>query len=141
MIVVASKKVFGVADKPQSITETRCYCGRLAAKSDARCIAANFAKLLELFKRSGADMPSGVKAAANENKHSYVVELPVASGGLDVKLSRAIVQFHKSRQIQPCHGRIILRDRGLTYRWCFDDLSTANAFIEEFGGKFFKLNI
>jgi hypothetical protein len=44
-------------------------------------------------------MPGGGKAAANENKHSYVVELSVASGGLDVKLSRAIVQFHKARQI------------------------------------------
>jgi hypothetical protein len=83
-------------------------------------------------------MPGGAKAASNEIKHSYVVELAVASVGLDVKLSRAIVQFHKSRQIQPCHGRIIVRRSGLNYRWCFDDLLTAHAFVEEFGGKFCK---
>jgi len=40
------------------------------------------------------------KAAVNESKHPYVVELEVPSDGLDFKLSRQIVQFHESQRIQ-----------------------------------------
>jgi hypothetical protein len=81
------------------------------------------------------------KAAANEKKHPYVVELAIARDRLDVELSRHIMQFHKSRQIQPLHGRIIIRQRKLIYRWCFDDLLVARAFVEQFGGEFCKAGI
>lgn len=70
------------------------------------------------------------KAAKNESKCSHVVELVVASEGLDVKLSREIVQFHHSRRIQPQH--VVIR-RGLIYRWCFDDLSIAIRSVASFG--------
>jgi hypothetical protein len=88
------------------------------------------------------DMPGSGKpwkAAANEKKLPYVVELVVASDGLDVKLNRQIVQFHQSRHIQPRHGRTIVMRSGFIYRWCFDDLMVARAFVEQFGGKFCKV--
>jgi hypothetical protein len=39
------------------------------------------------------------KAAANERKYPFIVEVPVAANGLDVELNRQIVAFHKSRGI------------------------------------------
>jgi len=53
------------------------------------------------------------KALVNENKHPHVVELAVVTDGMDVELSRQIVRFHKSRHIQPRHGRTIVRLRGI----------------------------
>jgi hypothetical protein len=78
------------------------------------------------------------KALVNENKHPYVVELAVVTDGMDVELSRQIVRFHKSRHIQPRHGRTIVRQARIFYRWCFSDLLIARAFVEEFGAKFCK---
>ena len=82
--------------------------------------------------------PRGTRAQANENKYPYVVELAVVTDGMDIELSRQIVRFHKSRHIQPRHGRTVVRQRGFYYRWCFSDLSTARAFVEQFGGEFYK---
>ena len=48
-------------------------------------------------------------------------------GGLDVVLGRWIIQFHKTRHVQPRHGRTILKERQFYYRWCFSDLQTARA--------------
>jgi hypothetical protein len=79
---------------------------------------------------------TSVKAAANESKYPNVVELAVAANGLDVTLGRRIISFHKSRHIQPHHGRTITRQNKIFYRWCFSDLATARDFIEQFGGKF-----
>ena len=78
------------------------------------------------------------KALVNENKHPYVVELAVVTDGMDVELSRQIVRFHKSRRIQPRHGRTVVRRGGVFYRWCFSDLSIGRAFADEFGGEFCK---
>ena len=41
------------------------------------------------------------KAAANESKYPFIVEVPVAANGLDVALNRQIVGFHRSRRIPP----------------------------------------
>jgi hypothetical protein len=81
------------------------------------------------------------RAAANESRHPSVVKLDVVSDGLDVKVSRQIVQFHKLRRIQPQYGRTIFRRNGPDYHWCFDDLSVAHAFIEQFGGELYKAGI
>jgi hypothetical protein len=78
------------------------------------------------------------KAALNETEHPYVIELEVASDGLDVILSRRIVQFHESRHVQLQYGRTIVRQGGLICRWCFDDLSIASDFVKEFNGKLWK---
>jgi hypothetical protein len=84
-------------------------------------------------------MGRGSKATTNEKKHPYVVELSIASDGLAVELSRQIMQFHKSRDIQPQYGRRTTTRRGrLYYRWCFSDLLIARAFAEEFSGEFCK---
>jgi hypothetical protein len=79
--------------------------------------------------------PSG-KAKANEHKYPYVVELAVSGKELDVGLSRRIVNFHKSRHIQPRHGRSTIPEGEgeAHYRWCFSDLETAQSFVEQFGG-------
>jgi hypothetical protein len=83
------------------------------------------------FDRSG-------KAVANERKHPFVVEVPVAANGLNVELNGQIVGFHKSRHIPPRFGRTIWRDEQRYYRWCFSDLATARAFVDQFGGSFYK---
>jgi hypothetical protein len=82
--------------------------------------------------------PRFSKALANEKRHRCVIELAVATDGMDVELSRRIVQFHKSRHIQPRHGRTIARQDQFYYRWCFSDLSIARDFVEQFGGAFCK---
>jgi hypothetical protein len=88
--------------------------------------------------------PRNNKAVTNESRHPYVVELAVISDeldsdALDVELNRRIIQFHKSRHIQPRYGRrFTSRQREIRYRWCFSDLSVAHAFVEQFGGVFCK---
>jgi len=86
---------------------------------------------LKSFDRRG-------KAAANERKYPFIVEVPVAANGLDVELNRQIVDFHKSRRTTPRFGRAIRRDEQRYYRWCFSDLEAARAFVEQFGGAFYK---
>ena len=78
------------------------------------------------------------KAHTNEQKYPFVIELPVAAAGLDVELNGQIIGFHKSRRIPPRLGRTISRDERRYYRWCFADLTTARAFVEQFGGAFSK---
>jgi hypothetical protein len=78
------------------------------------------------------------KALANEDKYPFIVEVAVAASGLDVVLNSAIVGFHRSRRIPPRFGRTIWRNRQHYYRWCFSDLPTARAFVEQFGGAFYK---
>jgi hypothetical protein len=87
----------------------------------------------------GGDHDRTGKALHNERSYPYVVELAVAADGLDVGLSRRIMDFHKSQRIPPQHGRTTFGGaQGSSYRWCFSDLATARAFIEEFGGTFYK---
>jgi hypothetical protein len=80
----------------------------------------------------------GGKAVANERKYPFIVEVPVAANGLDVELNGQIVAFHKSRRIPPRFGRTIWRNEQRYYRWCFSELETARAFLERFGGAFYK---
>jgi len=82
--------------------------------------------------------PRSGKAKANESKYPYIVELAVKDDKLDVELGRRIMVFHQSRDILPRHGRTLARQDGYYYRWCFSDLSTARAFVEQFGGEFCK---
>ena len=80
----------------------------------------------------------GGKAVANERKYPFIVEVPVATNGLDVELNRQIIGFHKSHHVRFRLGRTIWRDEQRYYRWCFSDLETARAFVEQFGGAFYK---
>jgi hypothetical protein len=75
------------------------------------------------------------KAFANESKYPYIAELFVDDDELDVELSRRMMDFHRSRKIQTRHGRIIVREGQVYFRWCFSDLATAHAFMEQFGGE------
>ena len=79
------------------------------------------------------------KGAANERAYPYVVEVTVPRARLDVELNRRVIEFHKSRHIEPPrHGRRIFRDGESFFRWCFSDLATARAFVEQFGGDVHK---
>ncbi len=78
------------------------------------------------------------KAVANESKYPFIVEVSVAANGLAIELNREIVGFHKAHRIPPRFGRTIWRNEQRYYRWCFSDLETARAFVEQFGGAFYK---
>jgi hypothetical protein len=82
--------------------------------------------------------PHSGKGVHNESRYPYVVELAVPHSGLEIELNRQIVGFRKSRGIQPRHGRQTIRDNRTFSRWCFSDLATARAFLEQFGGTFNK---
>ena len=73
-------------------------------------------------------IPSG-KATANESKYPYIIELALTGRVLDVGLSCRIMNFHKTRHIQPRHGHTAILKEGRTFRWCFSDLETARAFM------------
>jgi hypothetical protein len=79
------------------------------------------------------------KSLTNERTLPYLVEIPVAAAGLDVPLNRQIMKFHESRQLQLRHGRMILRGGEIYYRWCFPDSMTTLAFVEQFGGRAFRV--
>ena len=83
--------------------------------------------------------PRSGKPLINESRYPYVVELAIPETGLEIELNRQIVGFHKSRRIQPRHGRRTMRDNQTYSRWCFSDLPTARAFLEQFGGAFYKI--
>jgi len=76
------------------------------------------------------------QALVNELKYPNIVELTFPADGLEFELNRRIIGFHKSRHIQPRHGRQIVRENRIYSRWCFADLGTACDFIEQFGGAF-----
>jgi hypothetical protein len=82
------------------------------------------------------------RAVTNEIEHPYVVEVAAVRDGLDVELSRRIMQFHKTQYIEPRYGRRITTKRGkVSYRWCFSDLLIARAFAEQFCGEFYKPSV
>jgi hypothetical protein len=85
--------------------------------------------------------PGSGKSLANERKYPNIVELAVPEDGLEIELSRQIMEFHKSRRIQPRHGRWITKNNHTRCRWCFADLATAREFLEQFGGALYKPGI
>jgi hypothetical protein len=72
----------------------------------------------------------------NERKYPNIVELTVPADGLEIQSNRRIIEFHKSRHIQPRHGREIVRGNRIYFRWCWrNDMSGA----EEMAGANLKL--
>jgi hypothetical protein len=65
--------------------------------------------------------PLSGKAVANESKYPYIVELVVADDILDLEVSRRMMDFHRSRKIQARHGRRVVREGRIYFRWCFSD--------------------
>jgi hypothetical protein len=75
-------------------------------------------------------------ALVNERKYPNIVELTVPADGLEIQSNRRIIEFHKSRHIQPRHGREIVRGNRIYFRWCWrNDMSGA----EEMAGANLKL--
>jgi hypothetical protein len=75
------------------------------------------------------------KAIARERKYPYIVQLFVPDDKLDVELSHRVMEFHRSRKIRARLGRRIVIEGQIYFRWCFSDLATARAFMEQFGGE------
>jgi hypothetical protein len=46
---------------------------------------------------------------------------------LDVEVSRRIMDFHNSRKIKARHGRIIVREGQIYFRWCVFPIRTRPA--------------
>jgi len=63
--------------------------------------------------------PLSGKAVANESKYPYIVELFVPADELDVKFSRRMMDFHRSRKIQARYGRRIVREGQIYFRGVF----------------------
>ena len=80
-------------------------------------------------------MRQSEKVATNEKEYPNIVQVAVGNEPLDVELSRPMMLFHKSRYIEPRHGRRITRNDQIYYRWCFSDLAAARDFLEQFGGE------
>jgi hypothetical protein len=78
--------------------------------------------------------PHTGRGMTNESEYPYIVELAVHTDKLSVELSRRMLHFHKSRNIQVRHGRNIRIETQNYFRWCFSDLETAQSFAEQFGG-------
>jgi hypothetical protein len=78
------------------------------------------------------------KRATNESRYPYIVQLLVDRAGLEFGLNRRIRAFHKSQRIEPRYGRSITEGGQIYCRWCFSDVATARAFIEQFGGAFYE---
>ena len=75
------------------------------------------------------------KAITNEREYPYIVELFVPAEKLDVEFSRRMMNFYRSGKTQARKGRRIVRGRKIYFRWCFSDLATARAFMEQFDGE------
>jgi hypothetical protein len=69
--------------------------------------------------------------ATNEREYPNIVEVAVDGA----ESNRRMLLFHESRGIGPRHGRIINRNGHAYYRFCFPDLATARAFVEQFSGE------
>jgi len=67
-----------------------------------------------------------------ERRLPYIVEIAIPPLGLDTQTSRAMLDFHRSRNIQVRFGNSFKN----ICRWCFSDGATAEAFKEEFGGNY-----
>ena len=67
----------------------------------------------------------------DEREHPNIVEVAVDGA----ESNRRMMLFHELRGIGPRHGRIINRNDHAYYRFCFPDLATARAFVEQFGGE------
>jgi hypothetical protein len=78
--------------------------------------------------------PYSEKALRHEKEFPNIVEVRVDRDPLDMDLSRRIMLFHKSRNIEPRQGRRVTRSNQIHYRWCFFELAIARDFIERFGG-------
>ena len=70
-----------------------------------------------------------------ERDFPHIVEVAVPLGGLGKRLD-AIHAFHAERGMPSRHGRGRRDAEGRDYvRWCFADVSTADDFAAQFGGR------
>jgi len=108
-----------------------------SSKMDRKGIARQLVRSKDILRSS-----FNYKVVTNEINHPYVVEIAVGSDGLNIVVSRRIMQFHKLRRVELRSGRRVTRRGGKIYfGWCFSDLLIARAFAEQFGGEFRKSQI
>jgi hypothetical protein len=87
------------------------------------------------MKRGGLHASRISLAMFNCGQHKLCFNPKIAD---EAKRIGGIIAFHRSRGIPPRFGRTIWRNKQHYYRWCFSDLATARAFVEQFGGAFYK---
>jgi hypothetical protein len=67
-----------------------------------------------------------------ESRFPHIIGIAIPSLGLDPQTSRAMLDFHRSRNIQVQFGRAVKN----FCRWCFSDAATAESFKQQFGGDY-----
>ena len=65
-----------------------------------------------------------------EHLFPHIIAIEIPAHGLDRQTSQAILDFHRSRNIQVRFGRATKN----VCRWCFSKRLLAEAFKEQFGG-------
>lgn len=75
------------------------------------------------------------KASATERDFPHIVEIELPTNGLDDRMNREIMTFHRLRDIQLRFGRRKTQTSKQYSRWCFSDPTIADAFREQFGGE------
>jgi hypothetical protein len=67
-----------------------------------------------------------------ESRFPHIIGIAIPSLGLDPQTSRAMLDFHRSRNIQVQFGHAVKN----VCRWCFSDAATAESFKQQFGGDY-----
>lgn len=75
------------------------------------------------------------KALATERNFPYIVEIELPLNGLDLRLNREIITFHRLRNIHLRFGRRLTHTSKRYSRWCFSEPAIADAFLVQFGGQ------
>ena len=75
-----------------------------------------------------------ITSAMNERGFPHIVELPLPAGGFRSQ-SDDMLAFHRERGIEPRRGRGWHNDEQYYVRYCFGDLTHADAFRHQFGGE------
>ncbi len=74
------------------------------------------------------------KARSNERRFPFVVQIAVPEDGFRQVLD-AINAWHHYSEIQQRMGQRPRIDGQEFWRWCFEDIKTAELFRQRFGGK------
>ena len=74
------------------------------------------------------------KARSNERRFPFVVQIAVPKGGFGRALD-TINAWHRYSIVQQRSGQRLHIDGQEFWRWCFNDLKTAEFFRQRFGGE------
>jgi hypothetical protein len=97
--------IAAVSDLGESKPPRRSERGDLG-ETQSTAVSTGFNQTLnQIFQLDGQEPMTGSKALATERDFPHIVELAMPVNGLDVRMSRDIAAFHRSRNIQQRFGR------------------------------------